>query len=117
LSEALNAIDQSLDLRCIVAFTASGYSAQLAAEERPKALVVGLTPDRKVYHRLNLIWGLMPVLIDQEVETFEDVVQQAEASMMQRQMAAPGDRILIMGGIPMSTSGGTNFLKIHQIKG
>lgn len=117
LSEALNAIDQSIDLRCIVAFTASGYTAQLAAEERPKAPVIGVTPERKIYHRLNLIWGLKPILIDQEVETFEAVIEQAEACMMQRKLAVPGDLILIMGGIPMSTSGGTNFLKVHRIGG
>ncbi|MBD3883586.1 pyruvate kinase [Phormidium tenue FACHB-886] len=116
LSEALNAIDQSLDLRCIVAFTATGYAAQLAAEERPRAPVIGLTPNRYVYHCLNLIWGLHPILIEEEVETFETAIRQAEACVLEHRLAAPGDRILIMGGIPMQASGGTNFLKIHQIQ-
>lgn len=116
LSEALNAIDQSLDLRCIIAFTATGYAARLAAEERPRAPVIGLTPNRRVYHRLNLIWGLQPILIEEEVEVFETAIRQAEACALERRLAAPGDRILIMGGIPMQTSGGTNFLKIHQIQ-
>lgn len=116
LSEALNAIDQVLDLRWIVAFTSSGYTARLAAAERPNAPVMAMTPSLEVYHRLNLEWGVQPVLIEQEVDTFEDVIQQAEACLSEYQLALPGDRILVMGGIPMKTKGGTNFLKIHTIR-
>lgn len=116
LSEALNAIDKILDLRCIVAFTSSGYTAQLAAAERPKAPIVALTPDIKVYHRLNLIWGVKPLLLAQEVESFEDVIKQVETELVEHDLGAPGDRILIMGGIPTQRSGGTNFMKIHTIE-
>lgn len=115
LSEALNSIDKILDLRCIVAFTSTGYTARLVAAERPKAPVVALTPNIKVYHRLNLSWGVKPLLIPSQVVAFEDLVRQAETELIQRNLAAPGDQILIVGGIPTQRSGGTNFLKIHKI--
>ncbi|WAL61665.1 pyruvate kinase [Thermocoleostomius sinensis] len=115
LSEALNAIDHILDLRYIVAFTSTGYTARLAAAERPNAPVIAITPNLSVYHRLNLGWGIKPILIEEEVDTFEEVIQQTERCLLERYLAAPGDRILIMGGIPMKTAGGTNFLKIHTI--
>ena len=115
LSEALNAIDKIVDLRCIVAFTSSGYTARLASAERPKAPVIALTDNIQVYHRLNLVWGVKPLLLDFQVESFEDLVQQAETILVERNLAAPGDRILIVGGIPTQKSGGTNFLKIHTI--
>ena len=115
LSEALNAIDKTLKLRLIVAFTSSGYTALLASKERPSVPVVALTPNRGIYHRLNLIWGVIPILIDHQVETFEDLVSQAEMNLLERAMAEPGDKILIMGGIPTRHAKGTNFLKIHTI--
>ncbi|WP_448563040.1 pyruvate kinase [Trichothermofontia sp.] len=115
LSEALNTIDDILELRCIVAFTKSGYTAKIAAAERPRAPVVALTPDLKVYHRLNLVWGVQPILIDEEVDSFEALVTQAETQLRQRQLAHAGDRILILGGIPTRTPQGANFLKLHQI--
>ncbi|MCG8364722.1 MAG: pyruvate kinase, partial [Pseudanabaenales cyanobacterium] len=117
LSEALNAIDQVLNLQCIAAFTATGYTAIIAAGERPKAPVVAFTPDPKVYHRLNLIWGVRPILLDCQVESFEEMIKQAQNLLMQRGLATPGDTILIMGGIPTQTPRGTNFLKIHRIIG
>jgi pyruvate kinase len=54
ISEALNAIDQVIDLRCIVTFTETGHSAKLAAAERPSFPVVAVTENYQVYHRLNL---------------------------------------------------------------
>ena len=115
LSEALNAIDKTLDLACIVAFTSSGYTALIASGERPKAPVLAFTPNLKVYHRLNLIWGVKPILLAREVETFEELTRQAQTHLLQKNLAKPTDKILIMGGIPTQIAGGTNFLKIHTL--
>ena len=115
LSEALNAIDKILDLRYVVTFTSTGYTSLIASKERPSVPVVALTPEVKVYHSLNLIWGVIPLLIDHQVESFEELVKQAETSLLQRNLAQSGDQILIMAGIPTKQSRGTNFLKIHII--
>ncbi|NJN04377.1 MAG: pyruvate kinase [Leptolyngbyaceae cyanobacterium RM1_1_2] len=117
LSEALNTLDSLLDLQCIVTFTTTGYSALIAAGERPRAVVVALTPHRHVYHRLNLVWGVKPVLVEQPTQTFEELVVQAESILLDRQFAQANDKILIMGGIPPQTPQGTNFLKLHTIRG
>ncbi len=115
LSEALNAIDRTLNLACIATFTSSGYTSLIASGERPKAPVIAFTPNLKVYHRLNLIWGVKPILIEQEVDTFEELTRQAEIYLLQKNLARSGDKILIMGGIPTQIAGGTNFLKIHTL--
>jgi pyruvate kinase len=115
LSEALNAIDDILDLKAIVAFTSTGHSAMLAASERPRATVIAITPDERVYHRLNLVWGIEPLLIEQETDTFETVMAQAEVCLRERSLVESGDRVLVMGGIPMRQTGGTNFLKLHTV--
>jgi len=115
ISEALNIIDEILPLRCIVAYTATGYSARLAAAERPKVPVIALTPDEAVYHRLNLIWGVKPILLTDSPTSFEDLLQTTEQILQQRKLATSGDKVLITGGIPMNQPGGTNFLKIHTI--
>ncbi len=114
LSEALNAIDEVLPLRAIVAFTSTGYSAMLAASERPRTTVIAITPNERVYHCLNLVWGVRPLLIEQEVSTFEEMLQQVENCLLERKLVQPNDQVLIMGGIPMQKSGGTNFLKLHK---
>ncbi|WP_353962228.1 pyruvate kinase alpha/beta domain-containing protein [Chlorogloeopsis sp. ULAP01] len=84
LSEALNAIINIIPLRCIVTFTSTGYTARLAAGERPKLPIIALILNSKVYHRLNLVWGIRPILLKHEVETFEELTAQAQAILLQR---------------------------------
>jgi pyruvate kinase len=116
LSEALNTIDKILDLRCIAAFTTTGYTAKLAAAERPKAPVVAFTPDPLVYHRLNLIWGVTPLLMEESICCVESLIDAIEKQLKQRKIAALGDKILVLGGSPIQQSRGTNFMKIHTIQ-
>ncbi|MEO0488060.1 MAG: pyruvate kinase [Cyanobacteria bacterium J06659_2] len=115
ISEALNAIDQVLDLQCIVTFTETGHTARLAAAERPNAPVVALTAHARVYHQLNLVWGVRPVLLEQFGGSMEALFQQMEACLLERKLAALGDKVLLLAGLPMRIAGSTNFLKIHTI--
>jgi pyruvate kinase len=115
ITEALNTIDKILKLRCIVAFTSTGYTAILASQERPRSLVVALTTQLKVYHRLNLIWGIKPVLLDGNVTSFENLIGRVEEILQEKDLATIGDQILIIGSIPLQRPHGTNVLKVHTI--
>jgi pyruvate kinase len=115
ISEALNAIDQVIDLRCIVTFTETGHSAKLAAAERPSVHVVAVTANYQVYHRLNLAWGVKPLLVEHLADTIDGMFEQIDHCLTERNLADRGDKVLIMGGVPMHKAGSTNFLKIHTI--
>jgi pyruvate kinase len=115
LVEALNAIDKILNLKCIVAFTETGYSAKLAAAERPSVPVVALTRNVEVYHSLNLVWGVRPILFAYEDATVEDLIKHMESTLLARKFVTAGDQILILGGIPLRQARTTSFLDIHTI--
>lgn len=115
ISEALHAIADTLPLQCIVALTETGYTAKLASEERLSAPIVAYTPNPKVYRRLSLNWGVRPVLKPFSETTLEAVLPSLEADLLQRRYVSPGDKVLIMGGLPMGQAGSTNFLKVHTI--
>ncbi len=115
LAEAINAIDQVLELQCIVAFTETGYSAKIAAAERPQVPVVALTPRDEVYHRLNLVWGVRPLLFQYNDLTLEELVEQMESVLLQRNFVTQGDKVLILGGLPLRKARTTSFLDIHTI--
>lgn len=115
LAEALNDIDKVLDLQCIVSLTESGHSAVLAAAERPKVPVVALTPNLHVYHRLNLVWGVRPVVFDYHYSNWEDFLKAMEAELLKRNFVKQGDQILIIGGVPLKGAKTTTFIDIHII--
>lgn len=116
ISEALHAIDNTIDLQCIVALTETGYTANLASEERPKAPIVAYTPHIQIYRRLSLNWGVRPVLMHFPNQPLEELLPKIEADLIQRNFVTPSDKILLMGGLPIGTAGSTNFLKIHTIQ-
>jgi pyruvate kinase len=116
IGEAVHTIAQTVNARYIVVFTTSGYTARFVAAARPKALVVAITADAQVYHALNLLWGIKPLLVRDQADTFEGLVEVAEATLRQRQLVASGDKIVVLGGIPARQARGTNFVKIHTVK-
>ncbi|MBN1197912.1 MAG: pyruvate kinase [Bacteroidales bacterium] len=116
LSEATNSIEKITHPHCIVVHTASGRSARYVAAERPKTPIYAMTTSLNVYHGLNLLWGIIPILISEISSTFEGLVGLAERTLVVRGLAVPGDKIVIVGGIPAGIPGGTNFIKIHTIE-
>ncbi|MFP4132947.1 MAG: pyruvate kinase [Halothece sp.] len=115
LSESLSRIDQMMELRCIACFTTTGFTARIASDERPKAPIVAFTPDIEVYHRLNLVWGVTPLLLQPKEQGLEPLITEMESCLLERELVSSGDKILILGGSPIQRAKGTNFLKIHQI--
>jgi pyruvate kinase len=115
LSRAANQMEDIVNPSCIVTLTTNGRSAQFIAAERPNAPVFAFTTHLSIYHGLNLLWGIRPILIDDHPDSFEEMVAITEKNLLVRHLACAGDKILLVGGIPAHVGGGTNFIKIHTI--
>jgi pyruvate kinase len=115
LSEAAKVIARTIEPSCIVVLTTTGRTAHWIAAERPKTNVIAIARGQQVYHALNLFWGLKPLLVEGSPSDFEGLVQQAEATVCARGLAAVGDKILVVGGVPAPSPVGANFLKIQQV--
>jgi len=115
LSQAVNGIEHTIEVKCIVVLTSSGRSARFVAVERPKTPVYALTGDLRVYHGLNLLWGIKPLYIKANPDNFEGLVHLAEKTLTNKNLATRGDKILVLGGVPAGVRGGTNFIKIHEL--
>ena len=115
LSRATILVARIIEPACIVVFTSSGRSAQFVAAERPGVPVYAFTPNLNVYHALNMLWGVRPILIPEHPDTFEEMAGIARKHLVAKQLAAAGDNILLLGGIPAHQAGGTNFIKVHTI--
>ena len=46
---------------------------------------------------------------------FEDIMNFIETELYQMKLVCPGEKILVLGGIPAHIEGGTNFVKIHLV--
>ena len=115
LSQAANFIEHISSLKSIVIFTTSGRSARFVAAKKPRTPIYAITQSLQVFHALNLFWGVNPVYVNESPETFEAFIQLAQNVLKKLNLALPGDKILVIGGLPAGEPGGTNFLKIHSI--
>lgn len=103
-----------LDVAAMVAYTSSGSSALRMARERPRAPIIGMTPQRETARRLALVWGVNPVVCD-DVTGVDDMTKRATATAKELQFAQAGQTIVIAAGLPFGTPGSTNLLRIARI--
>ena len=115
IAHAAYTASKSMKLRTIVAVSDSGGAARLLSEYRPEANIVVLTTDEVSFRRLALVWGVTPVLIGPSAST-EELLDRVEATMIERNLAQPGENVLITMAVPVGSGMQTNVLKIHQIQ-
>lgn len=116
ISHAAREIARDMALKAIIAFTRSGFTARLISKDRPAVPILAATPDEAVWRRLSLLWGVTPILCP-FVEDTDGMIASVERELLARGYLQPGDQVLIMGGMPVTTRGPTNFLKIHVVGG
>jgi pyruvate kinase len=106
---------ETLEIKVIVAWTSSGATAFRIARERVGPPIIALTPYVDTARRLAIVWGVHPV-VTKDAESVDDMVDRACAAAEAEGFASHGDRIIIIGGVPFGERGGTNLMRIAEIK-
>ncbi len=103
-----------LNASAIITVTKQGQTARLISKYRPAFPIIGCTTDEANQRKMNLSWGVTPVVIDEETNTdalFEKAVAAAKATGIVEE----GDLVVITAGVPLGVSGSTNLMKVEKI--
>lgn len=111
---ALRRVAELLKPAVTVAYTVSGYSCLRASRERPTTKILALTPRLTTARRLAIVWGVHPVPFD-EADSLEAMIADAAKAAVNYRLAAPGESIVVIAGMPSGHVGGTNLLRVVQI--
>ncbi|MFD1957608.1 pyruvate kinase [Paenibacillus thailandensis] len=114
ISQAVANSALELDAKAIITSTKSGYTARMVSKYRPKSPIIAVTSDDKVVRRLALVWGVTPVL-GEEQKTTDALFETAVKGAMSTGQLALGDTVVITAGVPVGFAGSTNLVKIHHI--
>lgn len=114
ISKAAVAAAEELNVSAIACFTISGGTARLIKSERPRRDVVAFTPLSSAFHRMALYRSITPVRTQVRYET-DSLLQMVEEELLQRRIARPGDRVIIVMGVPVGVGTPTNTIKFHSI--
>jgi pyruvate kinase len=106
---------QDLHIAAIAVFTESGATARLISKFRPKTAIFAFGNTPEVCNRMNLYWGVHPILRSQ-THTTEEMVATAEQELCRRQLVSAGDVVGVVAGTQLST-GSTNFMRLQVVNG
>jgi pyruvate kinase len=114
ISAAATQVASTIGAASVVTYTTSGSTALRAARERGKTPVLVLTPSLKTARTLALVWGLHCVHTS-DAKNFAEMVDKACKISFAEGFTRPGDRVVIMAGVPFGTPGSTNILRIAWV--
>ncbi len=116
VSLAARQMAETLDVASIVTYTDSGATGIRTARERPMVPIISLSPRLDTARRLSLVWGCHCV-VTEDADNLDDMVLRASRIAEEEEFAKPGDRIIIVAGVPLGTRGSTNMLRVARIGG
>lgn len=100
--------------RVIVTATKSGATARAVASLRPSLPVLALTPHEGVARALALVWGVVPVLVE-DVDTIEGTTALALDAVRALRLAVAGERVVLTAGTAVGVAGSTDLIRVLTV--
>lgn len=114
ISHATVQVAHELGAAVIVTATESGYTARMVSQYRPQATIVAVTPSEKICRRMQLLWGVCPVLGPSSQDS-DGMVNNAINGAISSGIAKEGDLVVVTAGVPTGTRGTTNMIRVHVV--
>jgi len=126
LNRTFTRIDQSIAMaalfsayhlgaKAIIALTESGSTALWMSRMRTGIPIYALTSLPDTVAKAALYREVFPIMIPRITDDRENLMREAEATVLRNKLVEPGDVVVITVGEPLGQPGGTNTLKIVRI--
>ncbi|HEX6058073.1 MAG TPA: pyruvate kinase [Gemmatimonadaceae bacterium] len=114
IAAATVAAARSIGTPLVVTITKSGFTARVVSSRRPDVPVLALTDSPRTCRQLSLVWGVVPQLVP-SVESYEEMIDFARRTIVERELAERGERIVVTAGVPFGRAGTTNLLRVETV--
>lgn len=114
ISHATCTTAHDLNARAILTVTKSGTTAKNIAKYRPGCDIIACATDEGLCRRLSLVWGVAPVLVEDEFDTFA-LFDKCVDKAMDLGLLDKGDITVITAGLPLGIPGTTNMIKVQLV--
>ena len=115
VSHATCAMAIDVKAKCIVVNSISGLTARMVSRFRSPIDIVGMTTNERAWRKLNLSWGVLPVLTE-EFESLEVIFYNSLKRAKEALRLAPGDNVVMTGGQIHGPAGNTSTIKLETVK-
>ena len=114
VSHSTCAMATDVNAKCIIVNSLTGHTARMVSRFRCPVDIIGMTTSKKGWRKLNMSWGVTPVLCGKYSsmeEMFDNNLKKAKEVFELK----AGDNVVLTGGIMDGNSGNTNLIKVEQI--
>ena len=115
ISAAVGQIAEQLDAAAIMTLTKTGSTARNVSKFRPKTPILAITPQVSVSRRLQLVWGVKPLLVldlPSTSQTFQSAINVAR----EKDWLAAGDLVVMTAGTLQGVAGSTDLIKVELVQ-
>ncbi len=115
ISSAVSHIAETLNAAAIMTLTKTGSTARNVSKFRPKTPILAVTPHVDVSRRLQLAWGIKPLLVldlPSTTQTFQAAINVAQ----ENQFLHDGDLVVMTAGTLQGVAGSTDLIKVEVVK-
>lgn len=107
-------IAKEIKAKYIVALTHSGATARVVARHRPIQQIVALTSYQETARSLSLSYGCYPMIVP-KFNTLDEAFQTVREFLIKNDLDEPGDKIVIVAGLPLGSHKETNTISVETI--
>jgi pyruvate kinase len=115
ITYASSLLAEEVGAKVIITPTESGSTARWVSKLRPRQPILALSRHLSTIRRLNLCWGVFPVLVPGWKDT-DEMLERSKRIPKELGMASTGDKIVIIAGVPISIPGTTNLIKVEIVE-
>ncbi len=115
VSHATCAMAVDVNAKCIVVNSMSGQTARMVSRFRCPIDIIGMTTDEKAWRKLNMSWGVTPVL-SEEYSSIEVLFYRALGEAKRVKGLQKGDNVVLTGGQINGRPGNTNMIRLETVK-
>ena len=114
VSHATCAMAIDVQAKCIVVCSLTGTTARMVSRFRCPMPILGMTTSEKAWRKLNLSWGVKPVL-SEEFNSVEVMFYHAVKEAKRVMELNKGDNVVVTGGQINGRPGNTNTIKVETV--
>ena len=103
-----------LNAKCIVVSSLSGCTVRMVSRFRCPVDIIGMTTSEKVWRKLNLSWGVTPVMCE-EFNSIEVMFYHALNQAKKLYSLEKNDNVVLTGGQINGQTGNTNLIKVEKV--
>lgn len=108
-------IASMLNAKAIISSTESGHTARQVSKNRPRSMIIGVSPNQRVVRQLMISWGVVPAKT-KFTKNIDMMIDESINVSKKLKYINIGDRVVITAGVLVNKPGSTNLINVKEVE-